>query len=140
MSIDAMKKAHKALLSAANCIEYEEIAEDLKQEARDLRQAIAQAEKQEPYAYIYKTNGAFGVHMSLKYAEYNGRYPDKNIPVYTAPPQREWVGLTDEEITELFCDYDAIQFPKFVRTVEVKLREKNAYGLQSVNNPSEWLD
>jgi len=57
-----------------------------------------------------------------------------------APPQREWVGLTEDEITELFCDYDASQFPKFVRTVEAKLREKNAYGSQPINDPSEWLD
>jgi hypothetical protein len=54
--------------------------------------------------------------------------------------KREWVGLTEDEITELFCDYDASQFPKFVRTIEAKLKEKNAYGLQSINKPSEWLD
>ena len=51
-----------------------------------LRQAIAEAEKQEPYAYIYETNGPFGVHQSLRHKQYNGRYPDKTIPVYTAPP------------------------------------------------------
>ena len=54
--------------------------------------------------------------------------------------EREWVGLTDGEVTELFCDYDASQFLKFVRAIEAKLREKNAYGWQSINNPSEWLD
>ena len=25
------------------------------------------------------------------------------IPLYTAPPKREWVGLTDEEIHQAFC-------------------------------------
>jgi hypothetical protein len=39
--------------------------------------------------------------------------------------QREWVGITDEEITELFCDYDGSQFPAFVRAIETKLRERN---------------
>jgi hypothetical protein len=39
--------------------------------------------------------------------------------------QREWQGLTEEEITELFCDYDGSQFPAFVRNIEAKLREKN---------------
>jgi len=38
---------------------------------------------------------------------------------------REWVGLTDGEVTELFCDYDGSQFPDFVRAIEAKLREKN---------------
>jgi very-short-patch-repair endonuclease len=46
MSIEAMKQAHQALLSAANCVEYQEIAEEFKQEAKKLRQAIEQAEKQ----------------------------------------------------------------------------------------------
>ena len=39
--------------------------------------------------------------------------------------QRQWVGLTDDEITELFCDYDGSQFPAFVRDIETKLKEKN---------------
>jgi hypothetical protein len=39
--------------------------------------------------------------------------------------EREWVGLTDDEITELFCDYDGSQFPAFVRAIEAKLKEKN---------------
>jgi len=38
---------------------------------------------------------------------------------------REWVGLTDEEITELFCDYEESQLPKFARAIEAKLKEKN---------------
>lgn len=36
-----------------------------------------------------------------------------------------WVGLTDEEITDLFCDFDASQFVSFVRSIEAKLKEKN---------------
>jgi hypothetical protein len=43
-------------------------------------------------------------------------------PLY---PKREWVGLTDEEITELFCDYESSQFPKLARAIEAKLKEKN---------------
>ena len=39
--------------------------------------------------------------------------------------QREWVGITDEDITELFCDYDSSKFPAFVRAIETKLKEKN---------------
>ena len=39
--------------------------------------------------------------------------------------EREWVGLTDDEVTELFCDYDGSQFPAFVRAIETKLKEKN---------------
>jgi hypothetical protein len=50
-----------------------------------------------------------------------------NIPLYTAPPRKEWVGLTDEEIEDLddfdYCEYG---FPNnFVRAIEAKLKEKN---------------
>jgi hypothetical protein len=44
--------------------------------------------------------------------------------------ERQWIGLTEAEITELFCDYDASQFSKFVRAIEAKLREKNAVNSQ----------
>jgi len=52
---------------------------------------------------------------------------------------RPWVGLTDEEIREIdnTCCYS---LSSFVRAVEAKLREKNAYGWQSVENPTQYLD
>ena len=45
------------------------------------------------------------------------------IALYTAPPQREWVGLTDEEYTELWgMKPDLLNF---FRKIEAKLKEKN---------------
>jgi len=54
-------------------------------------------------------------------------------PLYTAPPKREWVGLTDEEIQDLsyLCqkidEGNAAWFDRwgFARAIEAKLREKN---------------
>ena len=100
-----------------------------------LRQALEQPE-QEPYAYIYETNGPFGVHQSLRHEQYNGRYPDKTIPVYTAPPKQEfvcstglchykqWVGLTDEEEIELDEKYGD-DFNAYIDARDTKLKEKN---------------
>jgi hypothetical protein len=55
---------------------------------------------------------------------------------------REWVGLTDEEIAEgakqSWVDKQA--FESAVWWAEAKLKEKNAYGWQSVANPTEYLD
>ena len=56
------------------------------------------------------------------------------VPLYTTPPQRPWVGLTDEEIevTEAlkappvhpdFVDCD--DWMEFARAIEAKLKEKN---------------
>jgi hypothetical protein len=55
-----------------------------------------------------------------------GKLQGKWFPLYTAPPRREWVSLTDDEI-------NAIEFPEsgtatmrdFVRIIEAKLRERN---------------
>ena len=53
-------------------------------------QAIEQAEKQEPVAWMSSHDVGF------KRSEF-GDTP--TVPLYTTPqPQREWVGLTDEEI------------------------------------------
>lgn len=41
-----------------------------------------------------------------------------------APPQREWVGLTGEELEEIYQSAGTVHF-KFAR-IEAKLREKNA--------------
>jgi hypothetical protein len=43
------------------------------------------------------------------------------IPLYTYPPQRPWVGLTDADIAD--CMEMSIQ--KTCRAVEAKLKEKN---------------
>ena len=43
------------------------------------------------------------------------------LPLYTAPPQREWVGLTDKEIED--CLEMSIQGT--CRAIEAKLKEKN---------------
>ena len=51
-------------------------------------------------------------------------------PVYTAPPKREWVGLTDEEINSVRYSRDWTADwtdETFARAIEAKLREKN-YG------------
>ena len=53
------------------------------------------------------------------------------IPLYTAPPKREWVGLTDEDIDGIYkthhdkygkCKTGGFEYE---RTIEAKLKEKN---------------
>ncbi len=47
------------------------------------------------------------------------------IPLYTAPPQREWQGLTDEEIMDACSAVWASHPIEVARVVEAKLKEKN---------------
>ena len=50
------------------------------------------------------------------------------VPLYTTPPQREWVGLKPEEILDLF-DVNNVygsKWVEFARAIEAKLKERNA--------------
>jgi hypothetical protein len=50
-----------------------------------------------------------------------------DVGLYTTPPQRTWVGLTDEEIEKcfLFIIEEDTQAVKFAHALEAKLKEKN---------------
>jgi len=55
---------------------------------------------------------------------------DKFKPLYTAPPQREWVGLTDDELHALHFELKVqtmggINTLGMYRILEAKLKEKN---------------
>jgi len=46
--------------------------------------------------------------------------------IYYTPPQRTWVGLTDEEIEDLYFDkFSMGELKAFAKAIEAKLKEKN---------------
>jgi hypothetical protein len=49
------------------------------------------------------------------------------IPLYTAPPKREWVGLAWEEIRDIWIAnyHDTDATDAFAYAIEAKLRERN---------------
>lgn len=75
--------------------------------------------KQEPVAWMYEYTRPDG----SKYVStvLHGRYPWREVGVYTAPPSKPWVPLTDEEILS-HTEHIGV-----VRYFERLLREKN-YG------------
>jgi uncharacterized protein with ACT and thioredoxin-like domain len=84
-----------------------------------VRQAIAELENQEPVATVTSETGA-DITMSW--------WHEPALPVgtklFTHPPQRTWVGLTDEEIdTWNIVGHESLR--EFVRAIEAKLKEKN---------------
>ena len=48
----------------------------------------------------------------------------RDIPLYTAPPQREWQGLTDEEFEQVVDGLEDLE--DCWTAIEAKLKEKNA--------------
>ena len=94
----------------------------------DLRQAIAETEKQEPVAWV-----CYGISSDEKHSiDYEQAEIDA-IPVgtmlYTTRPAREWVGLTDEELEEVFPaiatyhEANKTLYRSIARAIEAKLKE-----------------
>lgn len=95
-----------------------------------LRAALAQPDvpetafgETEPVAWVSHNAGL-----------YHGK-PDESLnplPLYLAPPRREWVGLTDDDINDLWrtamwnTEGTRLPIPEFARAIEAKLKEKNS--------------
>ena len=90
-----------------------------------LRQAIADAEKQEPVAWrSWNDKDKFGFWDTKAEAESWCDLDFDSEPLYTTPPpQRTWVGLTDDEISASSKGH--MTRIGFARAVEAKLKEKN---------------
>ena len=94
-----------------------------------IKEALAQPE-QEPVAYINIEERK--LEWAYKYMSWDTptvvNLP--KIPLYTTPPQRTWVGLTDEDITELHYEIKVrlmgtYKTEDIYRAIEAKLKEKN---------------
>ena len=108
-----------------------------------LRAALAQPEP-EPVAWMHTMDNTEGCEENEPWVvlmdsdenpfgvpgdDYSETYPVISQPLYTAPPQREWVGLTDEEILEeyrqSYGDDGNLTDVYFAKAIEAKLKEKN---------------
>ena len=87
-----------------------------------LRQALAQPE-QEPVAWV--TFNAYGEEDDVWYENPEGKLLDgwTYKPLYTAPPNSEWQGLTDEEFEEAVDGLEDLR-DCWIQ-IEAKLKEKN---------------
>ena len=128
MSIEAMKQALKFCEEIGDLrgpypfVNETSIVSDSRKVLKALRQAIAEAEKQEPVAWI--VDGEIKVRLDMAGKLY---YSETNV--YTSPPKREWVGLTVDEIDKFmpYChsNQDLSEFRTFAFEIEAKLKEKN---------------
>ena len=71
---------------------------------------------QEPVAWMQPDE----VHISLWKDDYH------IIPLYTTPPQRAWVGLTDEEAIQMHIDCNSVS--ELFDAIDAKLKYKNTKG------------
>lgn len=75
----------------------------------------------EPFIYIRAdTEMPFGGY------EHCGQHDPGAFPVYLAPPKKKWVGLTDQEIENLWNQHESrFDHYSFSCDIEAKLKEKN---------------
>ena len=85
-----------------------------------IKEVLAQPE-QEPVAWMDEDGDV----LSASIVDGKGL---RNIPLYTTPPQRTWIGLTDEDISKisqrLGIDHDD-SWTDLKQAIEAKLKEKN---------------
>ena len=144
MSIEAMKQALEALESYHSYMEplttvfggprvpaEQSTTGKVEKAITALRTAIEQAEKQEPHSWYSAEHDEWMLDKTRKEHERLNSYTHKvggfDLPLYTTPPaaQRQWVGLTDEDIEDA-CPVEVNRNEiNFARAIEAKLREKN---------------
>ena len=120
MALDALESS-RVFVTSREKIKHPEGTEWYDERIEALRAALAQPE-QEPVAWCFKesTGNLFGFTTELFDDE---EQASNLVPLYTAPPQREWVGLTDEE--RAFLAWESENGPDCVEMTEFKLWEKN---------------
>ena len=105
-------------------IEHDKQIEIAQAYERGWNAALAQ---QEPVAWMYVNEDG-----ECEQIEYGPVFDDPGVtPLYTAPPKKQWVGLTDEEVSEIIdreIGFNSCWGPEeaFARAIEAKLKEKNA--------------
>ena len=130
-ALDAMKLArgdHGTVMLAYPAIEswlYHRVDQRLDDAIKAVEDALAEpAIKEsltvaEPVAWMSDSDVGF-------YKEEFGNYPC--VPLYAAPPRREWVGLTAEDMADAHNSTSGdvmMRLAGFARAIEAKLRNKN---------------
>jgi len=106
MALDALETLHSHRTDIASAI-------------TALKEALAQPE-QEPVAWMNDStpSGIFARHME------GAKNFGCTIPLYTAPPQRTWVGLTRMELAKCGVLPFGMSY-ELCKAIEAKLKDKN---------------
>jgi hypothetical protein len=97
--------------------------------AEALRARLAQPES-EPFEYWNAVEGWVKIEEVRQHFDTAGcgtiykTGGEGRVPLYTTP-QREWVGLTDLEISKIYDDCNDWEHYEYERAIEAKLKEKN---------------
>jgi hypothetical protein len=86
-----------------------------------IESALSDIEKCEPVAWMAEDGRVVNVHQkSIMHIIASDNH---NIPLYTSPISKEWVGLSYEDVESL---YDGGSWHEFATAIEAKLKQLNA--------------
>jgi len=146
MSIEAMKQAVEAFEAIKKYVtddrampeNWDAYHEEEYYALEALRQAIEQAEKQElAVQHLWECLGRWSSYLAVNGTKANMAPPNWLLDAVKAAtsqsPKREWVGLTDEKIKDMYNKAinetatvsQFVMFKTFARAIEAKLKEKN---------------
>ena len=149
--IDALKLALAALEKAHHAMQADMAQEEIEDAITAIKAALAQPEQEPVAAYleVRRPNGPwqrYNLYSSVAVAEDAMRRIEgppievRVLPLYTIPPKREWVGLTEEDFQPMvhkamaYYGYNpehstlisGAGFYALVRNIEAKLKENNS--------------
>jgi hypothetical protein len=116
--IEVLKQALEALelCNGAETVDGVVIYTD--QEIAAIKQAIAELESQEPVATVTSETGA-----DITMSWWHEPALPMGTKLFTHPPQRTWVGLTDEERSQLVTLHHG--WNEYAQAIKSKLKERN---------------
>jgi len=128
---EAAQAAYKAMIAAelsdGSKREWEAAVDGLKAALAEpaIKESLTVAE---PVAWKHPDKNMVFWEDTKKVDKYHGFQP--TIPLYAAPPRREWVGLTDEEIDKAWRSLDyTVPWDQhridIAQAIEAKLKDKN---------------
>jgi len=124
MTQEALKLALEALEESKTNNDSMEFHDRKNKAITAIKEALAQPE-QEPVAWV-----CYGVgdKKDIDFEQYDVDALPVGTNLYTTPPQRTWIGLTDEEVANFASRLWPLaekQVSDRLRAIEAKLKEKN---------------
>ena len=84
--------------------------------------------EQAPVVWMYQDKSTHEVKFQKHMRGFVDHGATYETPLYTTPPQRTWVGLTEEDLKLLSAEWRIVYgawMDDFARDIEAKLKEKN---------------
>lgn len=120
---------HWDSLQTADLADAEASVDALRQALEESPDSPTELVEPEPFGWLFNERDGNLYKLlrgkDVEWVEKNNPYWVKATPLYTAPPKREWVSLTDDEIAEIRRNGSHSVRDADFRAIEAKLKELN---------------